>query len=192
MYSIGEAPRFDAQWRAACTVAHVSAETLHDMVRAHYLHKYPAFQTCSLGMFHGPFVVGMVVFSEAPRETSKRYGGLSWELARLWVRDDVPLNGESWLISKAVKHVRMAHPEVKFLVSYADPSAGHTGLIYKAANWTQDGRTDQERKKPRNDMLDPETGRKYSRWSRAPEGAIKVPRVSKNRYVYNLYPRKER
>ena len=77
-----------------------------------------------------------------------RDGGETWELARLWLEDSVPQNAETWLIAKAVKYIRQNLPAVKVLVSYADPSAGHRGTIYKAANWIADGRTDQERKTP--------------------------------------------
>jgi hypothetical protein len=78
---------------------------------------------------------------------------------------------------------------VKALVSYADPSHGHSGTIYRAANWQQDGRTDQERKTPRFDYG---VGEKiYSRRSHVPEGVavLRIPRVSKFRYVYRLEER---
>lgn len=35
----------------------------------------------------------------------------------------------------AVRHLRVAHPEATTLVSYSDPSAGHTGSLYRACNW---------------------------------------------------------
>jgi len=35
----------------------------------------------------------------------------------------------------AVKLIRDLHPEVVTLVSYSDPSQGHTGSLYRAANW---------------------------------------------------------
>ena len=80
------------------------------------------------------------------------------------------------------------------LVSYADPSVGHSGTIYRAANWVQDGRTDQERKTPRFDYADAITGKKYSRKGHVPNGIEikRIPRVSKNRFIYQLSNLKSR
>ncbi len=119
----------------------------------------------------------------------KRYEvSLAWELARLYLVDDTPPFAETWFMAQGVKWVRREHPEVDLLISYADPSAGHKGTIYKAGNWIPDGRTDDERKSPRCDYAHPTTGKKYSRRSHVPEGVepIRVPRVSKFRFVYWL------
>jgi len=77
------------------------------------------------------------------------------------------------------------------LVSYADPSAGHSGVIYRAANWKSDGRTDDDRKTPRFDYADANSGKKYSRASHIPIGTDikRVPRVSKWRFIYSLTTR---
>jgi len=118
----------------------------------------------------------------------KRYGGMTWELARLWVADNVPANAETWLIAKAVAYIKRMHCDVRWLISYADPSAGHSGTIYKAANWKADGRTDDERKTPRFDYRDAVTGKHYSRRGHVPEGwsVIRVPRISKYRFFYEM------
>jgi hypothetical protein len=131
--------------------------------------------------------VGCIIFSEPPRETNVRYGGKGFELARLWIDDNVPRNAETWFIAQSVKIVRRRFPGLSYLVSYADPSAGHRGTIYKAANWTADGMTDAGRKTPRCDYVD-ERGKKYSRRSHVPHGSVisRVPRVSKFRFVYRL------
>ncbi len=181
------AEKFDSEWRKVCTVEEAGAAYLRGMIANHYLGKWPAVIACSLGMFCGPFVVGVVVYADAPKQTSVRYGGKTWELARLWISDEVPRNAETWLISKSVKHVRCRYPDVKYLVSYADPNAGHRGTIYKAANWRYDGMTDGERKTPRCDYVDL-SGKKYSRQAHIPAGVevFRVPRVSKMRFVYGL------
>jgi len=133
-------------------------------------------------------VLGAVVFALPPRETSKRYGGETWELARLWLDDLVPQNAETWLIAQTVRYIRQHYESVKVLVSYADPSVGHTGTVYKAANWIPDGRTDDERKSPRCDYADVATGKRYSRRSHVPDGVVikRVARVSKYRFIYRL------
>lgn len=117
----------------------------------------------------------------------KRYRvSLAWELARLFVLDSEPFNSETWFLARAIRYVKRNCPAVRMLVSYADPSVGHKGTIYKAANWKPDGRTDQERKTPRFDY---KVGDKlYSRRAHVPAGAVitRVPRVSKFRYTYAL------
>lgn len=156
------------------------------MVRRHYLGKWPGVVVMTLALCRNDVPVGCLIFALPPAQTYKRYGGLTWELARLWVDDAEPRNTESWFISRAVKTVRRERPDVVALVSYADPSAGHAGTIYKAANWTADGRTDQERKTPRFDYES--GGKRYSRRGHIPEGQdfVRVPRVSKWRYYYRL------
>lgn len=132
--------------------------------------------------------IGVVVFALPPRETAKRYGvSVAWELARLFIEDGTPKNTETWFMSRAIGWIKCQRPEVELLVSYADPSRGHTGVIYKAGNWIGDGRTDQERKTPRFDYR---SGAKmFSRRSHVLEGPAfapieRVPRISKHRFIY--------
>lgn len=182
--------RFDAQWRSRCHVREAARKDVETMIGSHYLGKWPGVCTLILAMIEGERPVGVVVFALPPRETAKRYGGETWELARLWIEDGIPSNGESWLIAKAVKYVKNHKKTVRVLVSYADPSAGHSGTIYRAANWESDGRTDQERKTPRFDYADAATGKKYSRRGHVPPGIEikRVPRVSKLRFILRVRP----
>ena len=39
------------------------------------------------------------------------------------------------MVSRALR----AHTDLKFLITYADPAQGHTGVIYQASNWTYTG-----------------------------------------------------
>ena len=121
----------------------------------------------------------------------KRYKGKTWELSRLYLIDRIPCNAETWLIGQSIRHIKRHHPDVHHLVSYADPSAGHQGTIYKAANWRPDGRTDDDRKTPRCDYVDLRTGKKYGRAGNVPKSAEvqKVPRISKHRFHYSIYQR---
>jgi hypothetical protein len=145
--------------------------------------------------------VGVITYSLPPREIFKRYSvTLAWELSRLWVSDEMPRNTESWFIAQTIRWLRKNRPDVELLVSYADPSRGHQGTIYKAANWKPDGKTDQERKTPRFDYLvqQPQRemdfiegankGKKCGRAAHVPKGATveRLPRVSKFRYTYRM------
>ncbi len=156
------------------------------MIDSHYLGKWPGVVVMTLALCRDDVAVGVAVFALPPRETAKRYGGVTWELARLWVHDDEPRNTETWFLSRCVRLIRRERPEVAYLVSYADPSVGHVGTVYRAANWTPDGRTDEGRKTPRCDYVS--DGKHYSRRAHIPEGQQfeRVPRVSKARYVLPL------
>lgn len=157
------------------------------LIGKHYLGRWPGVVVCILGLLNEnqTAYIGVIVFALPPRETAKRYGvGVAWELARLFIEDCTPKNTESWFMSRAIAHVRRTRPEVDLLVSYADPSVGHCGTIYKAANWISDGRTDQERKTARFDYA---IGDKiYSRRSHVPDGSTprRIPRVSKHRFIF--------
>jgi hypothetical protein len=180
---------FDRAWRLESSVRPVSRADADQMIKAHYIGRWPGVNVLILGLFRGSDTpLGVIVFSLPPRETAKRYGGITWELSRLWLFDGVPKNAETFLFGRAVRYIKQHRPEVEALVSYADPSAGHAGTIYKAANWTADGRTDGERKTPRFDYADAATGKRYSRRGHVPEGVEikRVPRVSKHRFVYRL------
>ena len=172
---------------STCRVSPVSRTEADPLVKAHYLKRWPGVCVLTLGMWRELFLVGVIVFALPPRETMKRYSvTVAWELARLYILDTEPFNSETWFMARAIKFIRASHPEVEVLVSYADPSHGHKGTIYRAANWQADGRTDQERKTPRFDYG--VAGKVYSRRSHVPEGAeiVRIPRVSKFRYLYRL------
>jgi len=108
-------PTFDKSWRATCEVVRVERREVEHMVRRHYLGKWPGVCVLVLALKRHSELLGMVVFALPPRETSKRYGGETWELARLWIDDAVPVNAETWFIARAIKYVRHHHPNVKCL-----------------------------------------------------------------------------
>lgn len=183
-----ESLTFDASWRAVASVVPCSISAVTRFIKAHYLRKRPAICLLTLAMVVSKKPVGCVVFSAPPPETAVRYGGETWELARLFIDDSVPRNAETWLIAQAVRYIKRHHLSVQHLVSYADPSVGHIGTIYVASNWEPDGRTDEERKTPRSDYIDMNTGKHYGRKGNVPATAnlTRQPRVSKYRFVYHL------
>jgi hypothetical protein len=185
---ISGAALFDSSWRRECSVIPCGVAEVDAFIHAHYLHKRPAIVLLCLMMLHGARPVGCVIYSAPPREADVRYGGKTWELARLYLLDEVPKNAETWLIGQSVRWIKRNRTEVQHLVSYADPSVGHKGTIYRAANWREDGRTDGERKTPRCDYYDDRTGQKYGRRGNMPPGAVVVrkPRVSKHRFALAL------
>jgi hypothetical protein len=62
------------------------------------------------------------------------------ELRRLCLIDDTPKNAESYFIGKTLRWLRK-NTDWEFILSYADPEQGHSGVIYKASNFNYLGET---------------------------------------------------
>jgi hypothetical protein len=175
--------RFNHSWSAVTTVREARHDELGWMVREHYLGCWPAIVAAKFVAVAGGIKCGAVIYAHPPKETLVRYGGNTLELARVWMHDALPRNTETWVIAKTLRILRRMRPDLIAVVSYADPSRGHEGAIYRAGNWKMDGMTEEERKTPRCDYLD-ERGVLCSRFSRPNQDAIRVPRHSKHRYVW--------
>ena len=61
------------------------------------------------------------------------------ELKRLWIEDGYGKNIESYCVSQTLKMLKTDAPQVKVVVSYADPGENHKGIIYRATNWLYQG-----------------------------------------------------
>lgn len=61
-------------------------------------------------------------------------------LSRLAVHPRVPTNGASFLMAASIRLIEQEQKWVS-LVTYADEFCGHTGAIYRAANWQYAGMT---------------------------------------------------
>ena len=108
------------------------------------------------------------------------------ELTRLWVADDVPKNGESFLIGRTV---RQSGFEV--LVSFADTSMGHVGVVYQATNWLYTGLSASHKDWVLIGNEGRHTRHTWDEWGgiegakRAiPERMMQVERPRKHRYVF--------
>ncbi len=62
-----------------------------------------------------------------------------YELTRLFIHDGYGNNIESWFISQSMNWLRKNKPQIRALVSYADPKQNHPGTIYQATNWIYQG-----------------------------------------------------
>jgi hypothetical protein len=61
------------------------------------------------------------------------------ELTRLFIHDGYGKNIESHVISSTFKWLKKYAPNIKVLISYADPEQSHDGAIYQATNWIYQG-----------------------------------------------------
>ena len=62
------------------------------------------------------------------------------ELTRMYFDGDGAISMTAAL-AQARKHIRSWFPQVKLLLSYADPQQGHEGIIYQADGWARFGKT---------------------------------------------------
>ena len=109
------------------------------------------------------------------------------ELHRLHILDCTPKNTESWFIARCLKMLKKEKPYINAVVSFADETEGHSGVIYKATHFVYEGKTasvmfykdvDGRLRHPR------QNGVNITR-DRAKElGWQPTKRLGKNRYVY--------
>jgi hypothetical protein len=66
--------------------------------------------------------------------TSRRLPVTWIELTRWCITSDEK-NAGSRMWAAFVRELRLARPESTTVVSYSDPSVGHTGALYRACNW---------------------------------------------------------
>jgi len=109
----------------------------------HYTHSVPSGKSHYIR-----YGAALVVWSiPANKNISKFILGVPgnvWELSRLWAPDGHAPNLLTKAISAAVKIIiKLENPDA--LVSYADPNAGHTGGVYRAASWIYHGKSEEVR-----------------------------------------------
>jgi hypothetical protein len=94
-------------------------------------------------MYDGLTMVGAMLYGEmAMANQWKRFADCVEdviELRRLCCIDDTPKNTESFFIGWTLRWLKK-NTKVKVVVSYADAEYGHLGTIYKASNFTLDGK----------------------------------------------------
>lgn len=124
--------------------------------RHHYSRSFPAARA-RYGLHRHGELVGVAVLSHPPSEAAlaaalplpcDRLAKV--ELGRLVLLDDVPANGESWMVARVFELARRAGFEA--VVSHSDPQSrqttsgnvvfiGHVGTVYQSLNATYCGRT---------------------------------------------------
>lgn len=110
------------------------------VVEHHYLHrKAPCSR--AFGLFDSAQQLWGVVMYGTPSSAPLRAGVAGpdeannvIELTRLWVHDDVPRNGESFLIGRSLSQCGK-----ELVVSFADTAQNHLGIVYQATNWLYTG-----------------------------------------------------
>lgn len=115
------------------------------VVNHHYLHSMPAGARVCFGIYLHNDLHGAVVFTAGARQGHKLLAAAKPQdvvtLARLWLSDELPRNSESRVLGVVLRTLRQT-TDWKLILSYADPTAGHTGIIYRASGWLYLGQTE--------------------------------------------------
>lgn len=164
----------------------------------HYSRRQGIFKF-AFGLIEDYHVVGVAVFGEPPLQVAKHaFADRDFpllELVRVVVQTPTK-NASSFLVGGALKQL----PQPCGVVSYADSSWGHCGIIYQATNWLYTGATvshdhlylvDGERIHPRTLAARGITSPKE--WAKA-NNIETVPPSEKHRYVFlcgNKYQKRD-
>ena len=123
----------------------------------HYSHTVPASRTAKIGVWENGKFIGCVIFGIGSGSATNGVAyGLSKhcdiaELTRVALTSHkTPV---SRIIAIALKMLRVQSPNLRMLVSYADPAQGHHGGIYQAGGWIYTG---EEKRKQREFLIDGE------------------------------------
>ena len=130
-----------------------------DLIRdLHYSGSCPGVKF-GWSLFYKNRIVGTCAFSKPSRQNIKA----DLELSRFFLIDGTPKNTASRFLGECLRRLRKAGFRGK-VISFADPTEGHAGTIYKATNWVETGFTS-----PNYHYETPEGQRIHKRqvWNRA-------------------------
>jgi len=108
----------------------------------HYSQVLPVPPLVKIGAWEAGKFIGVVIFSRGANNNLLKPFGLTategCELTRVALtRHDAPV---SRVVRLAMQFLKRNSPELRLIVSFADPSEGHHGGIYQAGNWIYTGR----------------------------------------------------
>lgn len=165
-----------------------------------YIQHKETFTMWRSGNFGFPELVGVCVYTRpagisAANKYYPKNPDKCLELRRLCLIDDTPKNAESYFVSRTLKFLKQK-TDWEFVISYADPEQGHSGVIYRAANFKYEGVTamgsklevDGEIKHIRSlTMTDRPYGYELSRRYKAGDENVKIIKTEgKHIYTYKL------
>lgn len=153
------------------------------------------------GVKHGLFdtfvLIGVLMFATPCSENvrasvwGEEFKDRVIELHRLHIKDGTPKNTESWFISRCLKMLKEDAPQIRGIISFADETEGHSGIIYQATNFYYIGRTSESIfYKDNNDRLrhPHQSGVNITKEKALEKGWEPVKRLSKYRYLMIIAP----
>ena len=136
------------------TICPISKNIANDIIVKHHYSHTASLNKYSFGIFYSEensFVddnkklIGTAIFgSPVGRQVVKSISplldkGQVLELTRLFIHDGYGSNIESYCVAWCVDWIRKNDIDVKVIISYSDPEAGHKGTIYQALNFDYQG-----------------------------------------------------
>jgi len=116
------------------------AEARRLWLEKHYLHRDVPGASLEFGVFSpSGEIVGGLCFSAWVVWAPEGGRPAAWELRRMWLDDRCQKNSESRCLRVSSRLIKAIAPHVKQIVAYADPGAGHHGIIYRAAGFLDQG-----------------------------------------------------
>lgn len=160
----------------------------------HYSRSMPAGKMVRIGVWEDGAFIGVVIFSQGGNMSLGAPYGLTplevCELVRVALTSHkAPV---SRIVAIALRMLKKHCPGTKLVVSFADPTEGHTGSIYQAGGWLYSGRSADSyefRLHGKRIQKRAYTGDQFGKpGSKAtlPPGAVKVATVGKHRYLMPL------
>jgi hypothetical protein len=112
----------------------------------HYSKTMPRLTKHFLGCYLENELVGVLTlgWGTQPKATiAKLFDGLDtknyYEIGKMCMKEEMPKNSESQMISAVVKWMKVNTPERQFLYTWADGIMGKPGYVYQAANFLYGG-----------------------------------------------------
>ena len=161
----------------------------------HYSHGCHNAPSPCYGLYDRGYLIGVLMFATPCSENvrsgifGEEYKNSVTELHRLHILDVTPKNTESWFIAKCLKLLKQDKPAIKAVISFADTTQGHNGVIYQATNFYFIGKSS-----PATFYLDEsnrlrhprQNGVNITREMAVKKGWKPVKRNAKNRYLIFL------
>lgn len=107
------------------------------IIKNHYSHKVTKNSFLSLLVYYKGNVEGalMLGYGINPKKKGNYNPDEVREFDRMWLSDVMPKYSETITLSLLHNFLKIAYPNLKHLISYADTTVGNEGTIYKAANY---------------------------------------------------------
>jgi len=137
----------------------------------HYTQSAPLLAEYCFHLLDGDCRLGVAIFGFPTRIQSQKLHPNDLELLRFYVEDGTVPNTESFFLASCLRQIKKIEDKVTGVITYADPTEGHRGTIYKASNFTLIGMTE-----PSFHYLDTEGHRfhKKSIWQKAKKARIPI------------------
>lgn len=177
------------------SISKISTKTAKEFIHEHHYSKgsHNAPSPC-YGLFDQNNLIGCLMIANPCSEAVKsQIFGVELkhtvrELHRMAILDDTPKNTESWFIARCLKLLREDRKDLWAIISFADTTMNHLGIIYRASNALYFGKTsnarfymDGERLRHRR-----QNGTNITLKEAKKRGWIPVKRKAKNRYLFIL------